>query len=259
MAGKRKQNDLPTSTQSALVSLLDDRKTWHQVTIVIFLFAVPAGLFFVLLRLLPPILVHTFLTDVVTAQFIGMMTLFIAEIMLLAVAVRCLGGPRTWHGLLRYVRVLTCRPSDLVIVVATAVLWLPAQRYLWTPYVDQPITSWLVAHLEYFRLPEWHFFYTARSAPWFMRILPLVLVVNVVVEEAYFRGFVLQNMRAFGWIASLVNALLFSLYHTGQPIVLMGLLPQFVIACVLFLTRRTLWAPILWHFLMNTAGILKIA
>ena len=50
-------------------------------------------------------------------------------------------------------------------------------------------------------------------------ILGLVVdgFINPVVEELYFRGYLLPRITRLGWLAPLMNAFLFSLQHYWQP------------------------------------------
>jgi membrane protease YdiL (CAAX protease family) len=58
-----------------------------------------------------------------------------------------------------------------------------------------------------------------------MEYLKLTLILNLVfngffgplVEELYFRGFLLPRMKMFGKLAPLINVILFSLYHFTTP------------------------------------------
>ena len=85
---------------------------------------------------------------------------------------------------------------------------------------------WLIAHL-FGWLPEWFVFpiplggihdYSASS--WILTLCAFFLlngVIGPVVEELYFRGFLLPRMERLGRWAPLVNATLFSIYHFWSP------------------------------------------
>src|SRR5215210_1428797 len=85
---------------------------------------------------------------------------------------------------------------------------------------------WLLAHL-FGWLPEWFVVpiplggihdYSASS--WIVTLCAFFLlngVIGPVVEELYFRGFLLPRMERLGRWAPLVNATLFSIYHFWSP------------------------------------------
>ena len=92
--------------------------------------------------------------------------------------------------------------------------------------VHRLVEPWLIANL-FGWLPEWFVFpvplggindYDAGS--WIVTLCAFFLlngVIGPVVEELYFRGFLLPRMERLGRWAPLVNATLFSIYHFWSP------------------------------------------
>ena len=79
-----------------------------------------------------------------------------------------------------------------------------------------------------------------------------------VVEELYFRGYLLPRLSRFGSAAPLINAVLFSLYHFWAPW-------QFVSRTLLLLPwvytvwwKRNIYVGIITHCLVNTISVLSI-
>jgi membrane protease YdiL (CAAX protease family) len=72
-------------------------------------------------------------------------------------------------------------------------------------------------------IPEWFRIDNLNIAE--MKYLKLTLVLNLLfngffgplVEEIYFRGFLLPRMKMFGKLAALINVILFSVYHFTTP------------------------------------------
>jgi membrane protease YdiL (CAAX protease family) len=72
-------------------------------------------------------------------------------------------------------------------------------------------------------IPDWFKIDNLNIAE--MKYLKLTLVLNLLfngffgplVEEVYFRGFLLPRMKVFGKLAPLINVILFSLYHFTTP------------------------------------------
>jgi len=115
-------------------------------------------------------------------------------------------------------------------------------------------------------LPDWFFLFGrseqltgfSKSALAITAILNLILngVAGPVVEEMYFRGFLLPRLNSLkGW-APLVNVLLFSLYHFFSPwqnlARIIGFLPMVYVAW----WKRNIYLGMIVHCLGNTVGAL---
>jgi uncharacterized protein len=91
--------------------------------------------------------------------------------------------------------------------------------------VHRLIEPWLIALFGW--LPEWFVFplpvggiHEYSAAAWIVTLCAFFLlngVIGPVVEELYFRGFLLPRMERLGRWAPLVNATLFSIYHFWSP------------------------------------------
>jgi membrane protease YdiL (CAAX protease family) len=86
----------------------------------------------------------------------------------------------------------------------------------------------------------------------------IIAVIPAISEEFLFRG-IIQNIfkRWFGNVhwAVIVTALIFSAIH-GQ---FFGFLPRFVLGLMLgylFVTMRSIWAPVIAHFVNNGAAVI---
>ncbi len=82
---------------------------------------------------------------------------------------------------------------------------------------SEKVFSWLPKFL----LPDASSLYpqSAPTAILVTLILGLIVdgIINPVVEELYFRGYLLPRISRFGWLAPLMSACLFSLQHYWQP------------------------------------------
>jgi membrane protease YdiL (CAAX protease family) len=79
-------------------------------------------------------------------------------------------------------------------------------------------------------------------------------IVNPIVEEVYFRGFLLPRLSHLGWLAPLVSTALFTLAHLWQPHNYVT-----IFALVLPLTfitwwRKNIYVQLIAHCLANTIG-----
>ena len=102
----------------------------------------------------------------------------------------------------------------LLFVFAFGVLFLVSPV---TGFLAGNVFSWLPKVL----LPDASSLYptSARSAILITLILGLLVdgFVNPIVEELYFRGYLLPRISYLGWLAPLVNAFFFTLQHFWQP------------------------------------------
>jgi membrane protease YdiL (CAAX protease family) len=134
--------------------------------------------------------------------------------------------------------------------VPLLVVWSSIWALLLSPFGDfliKTVFSWL---------PAW-FIYSDNSGT--SRIILVVMVTvygiaNVsaaVVEELYFRGYLMPRLsRLKGW-APLVNTVLFALQHFltpwQQPFIILGVLPQ----AYLVFKKRNIYLGILAHSILN--------
>ncbi len=102
----------------------------------------------------------------------------------------------------------------LLFAFAFGVLFLVSPL---TESLAKNVFSWLPKFL----LPDSPSSYPpfARTAVLATLILGLIVdgIANPIVEELYFRGYLLPRISRLGWLAPLVNAFLFSLQHYWQP------------------------------------------
>lgn len=129
----------------------------------------------------------------------------------------------------------------------------------------QPLDRWLLQFFGW--IPEW--FRVPLQVEGYDRSLLLGVwglaavlngVVSPVVEELYFRGYLLPRMERMGAWAPLVSTVLFSLYHLFSPWAnlsrLLGFLPQTYAVW----WKRSVWLGMITHCTVNTlANLLLLA
>ena len=129
-------------------------------------------------------------------------------------------------------------------------------------FLTAPLTGFLAenvfAWMPSFLLPDGSSAYPApsRTAILITLILRLIFdgVVNPVVEELYFRGYLLPRIAHLGWIAPLMSAFLFSLQHYWQPYNLpLIFLIQIAIVYVVW-WKKNIYISILAHCGGNLIG-----
>ena len=131
-----------------------------------------------------------------------------------------------------------------------------------------PISQYLAANLTFW-LPVWAtqealIADLANSSP-AQRSIALGLGVLLsgfvapVVEELYFRGFLLPRMEHWGWVAPVVNSLLFAIYHFYFPGNVPGIFVVFLpISYVVMHTKNWRIGAIV-HSLINLWGVFTLA
>jgi membrane protease YdiL (CAAX protease family) len=111
-------------------------------------------------------------------------------------------------------------------------------------------------------LPAW---YTVQDFKGYSKAsIELTLILNLllngffapVVEEYYFRGYLLPRMAAWGKWAFVLNTVLFSLYHFWQPYVYLTLIIALLPMIYMVWETKDLRLAILTHSLLNIVGAL---
>lgn len=131
-----------------------------------------------------------------------------------------------------------------------------------------PISLYLETHLSVW-LPEWttqeslidgllSSSLTQRSITLGLAVL-LSGFVAPVVEELYFRGFLLTRMERWGWAAPVVNSLLFAMYHFYFPGNVPGIFVAFVPICFVVMIKKNWRIGLVVHSLFNLWGVYTLA
>ncbi len=139
----------------------------------------------------------------------------------------------------------------LLLTVAFGVLFLISPV---TEFLAENVFSWLPKFL----LPDGSDSYPpfAPTAILITLILGLIFdgVINPIIEELYFRGYLLPRISRFGWLAPLVSAFLFSLQHYWQPYNFpLIFLIQLAIVYVVW-WKRNIYISMLAHCAGNSIG-----
>ncbi len=99
------------------------------------------------------------------------------------------------------------------------------------------------------------------SSPPVQRHLTLVLAIFLsgllapLIEETYFRGFLLPRMKHLRWLAPVLSALMFGVYHFftpwGLPVIFVAFLPiAFVVQA-----RQNFRIGVVVHAMFNLMGV----
>jgi membrane protease YdiL (CAAX protease family) len=147
------------------------------------------------------------------------------------------------------------------VIVPSLLAW----ALIWYLTVAPPIQEHL--KVEYFSwLPEWFFLdYNLEQAsePAIVATWVLGLIFNgiagPIVEELYFRGYLLPRIsRLKGW-APLLNVLLFSVYHFFSPWRNFERIVAGLPGAYLIQWKKNIYLGMIPHCLLNTTGMLLMA
>ncbi len=83
-------------------------------------------------------------------------------------------------------------------------------------------------------------------------------ILAPVVEELYFRGFLLPRMERFGMSAPLLNAFLFGVYHVFSPWNIPAVFLAFIPIAYVVWIRKNVRIGIIAHCLLNIWGIVQL-
>lgn len=79
-----------------------------------------------------------------------------------------------------------------------------------------------------------------------------------IMEEAYFRGFLLPRMSHLGWKAPVANAFLFGLYHFFSPWSLPAIFVAFLPVVFVVQARKNFRIGLVVHAMFNLMGVFTI-
>lgn len=129
-----------------------------------------------------------------------------------------------------------------------------------TQFLDAHLTSWLPAWTSQEALIS-NLLYSSHA----QRVTALGLGVLLsgfvapIVEELYFRGFLLPRMAHWGWAAPVVNSLLFALYHFYFPGNVPGIFVAFTPIAYVVMLKKNWRIGLIVHILINILGVFSLS
>jgi hypothetical protein len=102
------------------------------------------------------------------------------------------------------------------------------------------------------------------SCPPAQRSITLLLAVLLsgfvapVVEELYFRGFLLPRMEHWGWAAPVVNSFLFAVYHFYFPENVPGIFVAFLPISYVVWVKKNWRIGVIVHSMFNLWGVFTL-
>jgi uncharacterized protein len=117
------------------------------------------------------------------------------------------------------------------------------------------LPDWFVRPIDVERIGDY-----SRDA-WLVTLLAYLVLngfVGPIVEELYFRGYLLPRMEWMGRWAPLVNVSLFSLYHFWSPWQLLGRILGFGPTVYAVRWKENMYLGMVVHCSLNTLGIILV-
>ncbi|WP_214319394.1 CPBP family intramembrane glutamic endopeptidase [Nonomuraea sediminis] len=155
--------------------------------------------------------------------------------------------------------------GKLVAIVAVLIVQMVVLSFAFTP-VDNLVYQWLFRWLPFEGAGSVTGYFTGYSRTAVVVALasciPLTGLAFPIIEELYFRGFLLPRLSRLGRWAPVVNTALFSLYHFWAPWVFLSRVVFFIPAVWLVWRKKDLRVSIGMHpgttLLMSTGGVIAI-
>lgn len=91
-----------------------------------------------------------------------------------------------------------------------------------------------------------------KGAYWLVGLMLVTLLLNILVEEIYFRAWLLPKMQSLGKASWVVNGVAFAFYHTFQLWLLPQILPLSLFMAFVVYKTKSIWPAFVIHLLVNS-------
>jgi membrane protease YdiL (CAAX protease family) len=169
-------------------------------------------------------------------------------------------GRRSLRGIMLYQAPLPIK--QYAVLVPLVLAWAILASSLLAPldmFVAQTLFAWLPDWYLFTDVPNYAGLYT-HSALIVTLVVGLMLngIVGPLVEELYFRGYLLPRLARFGRWAPIINVVLFSLYHFWSPWQFVSRVLVVLSWAYLAWCKRNITVGIISHCLLNFIGTLVL-
>jgi CAAX protease family protein len=156
----------------------------------------------------------------------------------------------------------TGHTADYVLFPIVLLLWLAIASFAVSPisrFLGSVASSWFPEWTSQAALME-----GLRGCSPGQRAFTIILaalfsgIAAPVVEELYFRGFLLPRMERSGWAAPVWNSLLFALYHFYFPENVLVIFLSFLPISYVVWRWRNVRVSILTHSIINVWGVIQL-
>ena len=125
-----------------------------------------------------------------------------------------------------------------------------------------PLNSWMRREIFYW-MPEWSLepfipesILRNRLFPAFILTFLIDGLLNPIVEELYWRGYLLKRISRFGLGAPMLNGFLFGIQHFWQPFNYLSIIPYSILLSYIVWKKGDLRLSIIIHCTINCLGAL---
>jgi membrane protease YdiL (CAAX protease family) len=147
---------------------------------------------------------------------------------------------------------------QLIVLVVIMFLWMGLVQTFLTPFFDPLLQKVLFGWVPAWFPLDTNFTAMPRQSLILTLVISLVSTswVAPVVEELYFRGYLLPRLSRLGVWAPVLNGVLFTLYHFFTPWAFVERVVMVIPMAWLVQKKKNLYISIICHLLVNTVGIL---
>jgi membrane protease YdiL (CAAX protease family) len=233
----------------------------HSITKSVILHLLPGLLVIIIFILLTPVLREQGLPSVFTLLIAVTFILIPFELGYLFYLGKKKNGEMSLKGIVLFREKITI--WQYIVLAPILIIW----GFLIAAFVSSHFDEFLVTHI-FFWLPDWFYVdeISKNLANYSKTIIYVTLIFGLImngflgpiVEELYFRGYLLPRISRFkGW-APLINTVLFSLYHFftpwQNPTRILGVLPMVYVVW----WKKNIYLGIFTHCLMNIIATISM-
>jgi membrane protease YdiL (CAAX protease family) len=140
-------------------------------------------------------------------------------------------------------------PLILIVSASIIVLLSPLGNRIFTGYF-----AWVP---EMFLLTtDPHAYPRSTLIPAYLLFFLIVAIIAPIIEEIYFRGYLLPRLTRFGIWAAVINAVLFALYHMWTPWLAIGRILGVLPLILVVQWRRNIYVGMAAHVMANALDTL---
>lgn len=227
----------------------------HSIALSIFLHLFPGAVLTLGFLLLAPVFADAGLPPILGLIFVDAFIVLPLMIGIIIYSGRKFRGENTssairWREMLTRSEFLKSTVGLLIWAVLIFILLAPLSEWLKSGYFYW-IPSWLDPMDDSYHFMNYH--KSVAVFTW-LQMLIVTSIAAPIVEEYYFRGFLLPAIERFGIWAPFFNTVLFTIYHFWTlwlvPVRILALLPMVYVVWL----KRCIYIAIAFHLLLNLIG-----
>ena len=235
--------------------LIDEQ---HPLLQSILLHLFPGAVVTVFYILLVPPLLGLGVNNLITLNLLAVLILAPLELAILLRAGVLKNGKASLKGIVLYREKLPA--WQLIVLALITLVWIGLVSSTLTPVFDPILQKTLFGWVPGWFILDTNF--TAMPRQTLIVSLAASLVctswIAPVVEELYFRGYLLPRLSRYGSWAPVMNGVLFTLYHFFTPWAFVERVIMVIPMAWLVQKKRNIYITIIAHLLVNTIGILPV-